>query len=261
MLPTSKVWGRVEKPLAARVLLLNCVNDSYADLIEEIYDEDFSDDSWSFSNILLSNSVFKGIGAKCSFPFLDSDYARRQALLEIDVIVAISLGIGFDHLLAIYEAQFPTLQKYDRETWFDNNGRIVFTANDQGLKGIGLKRKAAKRDNPVTIEYPDGTTDTRPLGWEEACPDPAPTENGRRINYASGRSYGKPKVPDGTKIHRTVMDDTLPGGPREKTITYVAPFYLPDREEDYRIAWEVFTERFAKENEQGQAQESEGSAA
>ena len=55
-------------------------------------------------------------------------------------------------------------------------------------------------------------------------------------------------MPDGTKIHRTVIDDTLPGGPREKTITYVAPFYLPDREEDYRVAWEEFTKRFAEEN-------------
>jgi hypothetical protein len=36
------------------------------------------------------------------------------------------------------------------------------------------------------------------------------------------------------------MDDTLPGGPVERTVRYQAPFYKPDREEDYRIAWAFF---------------------
>jgi len=39
------------------------------------------------------------------------------------------------------------------------------------------------------------------------------------------------------------MDDTLPGGPVERTVEYVAPFFKPDREEDYARAWRVFEER------------------
>ncbi len=118
------------------------------------------------------------------------------------------------------------------ETYYDLNGNIVFTPS-KGLGGVGLDRKA-KRNFEYTIEYPDGKTETNPLGWEDIAPAPS----------IVGEEYGKPAIPDGTKIHRTVIDDTLPGGPREKVITYVAPFYLPNREEDYRIAWEVFTERF-----------------
>lgn len=38
-------------------------------------------------------------------------------------------------------------------------------------------------------------------------------------------------------VTKTYIDDTLPGGPREKTITYHAPFDRCDREEDYRTAW------------------------
>ena len=56
---------------------------------------------------------------------------------------------------------------------------------------------------------------------------------------------GKPKVPDGTIIERPVMDDTLPGGPVRRTIQYVAPFSLADREQDYRIAWAPFASRAA----------------
>ena len=31
-----------------------------------------------------------------------------------------------------------------------------------------------------------------------------------------------------------------PGSPVERTVEYKAPFFKPDREEDYRVAWEVF---------------------
>jgi len=39
------------------------------------------------------------------------------------------------------------------------------------------------------------------------------------------------------------MDDTLPGGPVERTVAYVAPFFKPDREEVYRVAWAVFSKK------------------
>lgn len=47
---------------------------------------------------------------------------------------------------------------------------------------------------------------------------------------------------------RVVIRDAFPGGPREKMITYVAPFDRCDREHDYRIAWQAFEERFANQN-------------
>lgn len=45
------------------------------------------------------------------------------------------------------------------------------------------------------------------------------------------------------KVRKTFEDDTLPGGPYETTIEYVAPFFKPDREEDYRRAWAFFPSR------------------
>lgn len=51
---------------------------------------------------------------------------RRQALLEIDVLVAIGLGVTIDQLCTIYRTQFPVLYGYDRNRdYYDANGRLV----------------------------------------------------------------------------------------------------------------------------------------
>ena len=45
----------------------------------------------------------------------------------------------------------------------------------------------------------------------------------------------------GTRIERPILDDTLPGGPVQRNITYFAPFTLANREADYRVAWALFS--------------------
>ena len=48
----------------------------------------------------------------------------------------------------------------------------------------------------------------------------------------------------GQKFYRTITDDTIPGGPVERIIEYVAPFDRCDREQDYETAWKFFEEKF-----------------
>ena len=225
------------RSLCCRTLILTCITTSFAELWELSFDSFFNDDLFA-SRYLGREYSFNVLKKKWSPEYaLRTDYDRRQALLEIDVLVSVSLRMTVTELITIYRVQFPVMRQYERETYYDINGRIIFTPS-KGLIGVGLPRKARTQDEPVTIEYPDGKTENKVLGWEDIAPESAAIIKGKR------EQYGKPKIPDGTKIHRTIIDDTLPGGPREKTITYVAPFYLPNREEDYRVAWEVFTERF-----------------
>ncbi|WP_200389295.1 hypothetical protein [Thiocapsa imhoffii] len=47
-------------------------------------------------------------------------------------------------------------------------------------------------------------------------------------------------LPAGATDTKTFPDDTLPGGPVQRTVEYRAPFIRPDREQDYRIAWAFF---------------------
>jgi len=49
----------------------------------------------------------------------------------------------------------------------------------------------------------------------------------------------------GTVTH-TIEDDTLPGGPRERVVEYVAPFDSCDRESDYAAAWKFFDKHAVK---------------
>ena len=42
----------------------------------------------------------------------------------------------------------------------------------------------------------------------------------------------------------TITEDTMPGGPVERTIEYVAPFDRCDREKDYETAWRSFEEKY-----------------
>lgn len=47
-------------------------------------------------------------------------------------------------------------------------------------------------------------------------------------------------VPDGAVVIMEVLDDTLPGGPRQVTRSFKAPFARASREDDYRTAWAFF---------------------
>lgn len=213
--------------IVVRTLALNCLTIHYAPFWVELFNASFTVQEWSQpGNAILPQDFFAKLTPQwqrhCA---LRSDYSRRMALVEIDVLVAQALGLTLDELLLIYQVQFSLMQQYERDTWYDKMGRIVFTSS-KGLVGIGLPRKGNSNTTDVTITTPDAHKRRGKFGWDDI----------RRMQEQGN-------LPDGTIVSHTVLNDTLPTGPFQQECRYIAPFALANREEDYRIAWAFFEQQ------------------
>ena len=196
------VRSKFDQQLLTRYLMLVCLTRTHDEYWRKHFFDVYTSDTWSKLDPRLSNTRFSTLTSEWTWNTpLRTDYERRQALVEIDVLTAMALGMTLEQLKTIYRIQFPVLQSYEADTWYDANGRITFT-NNRSLVGVGFDRKEFE------------------LNMKDA--------------------------PAGKKFYRTIMDDTMPGGPVERTIEYVAPFDRCDREQDYETAWKFFEEKYGR---------------
>ena len=199
--------------LFVRTLLLNCLSQHYVDLWHEMWKEEYKQESWSIEDNRLKPFASLTEQWQWATP-LRNYFERRQALVEIDVIAAMALGLSLQDLEMIYTIQFPVLQQNENDTWYDAEGKIVFTCS-KGLTGVGLDRKRNVK--------------TGMLGWEDI--------RGEQIdeNTYAGTSPTHTHTIDPAKSE-------LYGGQQQ---TFVAPYTRCDRIADYRTAWAHFEKVFA----------------
>jgi hypothetical protein len=132
------VEEKYKPQLFNRTLQLNCLNKYYAPLWEEMWQEAYKEDNWSKEDTRLKPFHTLTPQWQWSTP-LRNWFERRQALVEIDVITAMALGLSLEELILIYNVQFPVLQQNEDDTWYDTTGNIVFTCS-KGLVGVGVDR-------------------------------------------------------------------------------------------------------------------------
>lgn len=132
--------GELIEEAVCRYLMLVCVSAEYETLWKLQWKNKYKMFVWSVESPLLKTNRFSLSSSKWEYSTpIRQDYERRWALIEIDVLVAMALGMTLEQLKTIYHIQFPVLQSYESDTWYDSNGRIVFT-NNRSLVGIGFSR-------------------------------------------------------------------------------------------------------------------------
>ena len=153
--------------LILRALRLNCLTEAYSELWTEVWVQSFAVEAWA------------GGRTRCNRPDLMTTSPtwspetplriaedRRQALMEIDALVAVMLGVTADELCTVYRTQFPVLYGYDRNRdHYDANGRLVPSEvlKIWRVKGDGISEEERTATNQVgntyTYELPFVTLD------------------------------------------------------------------------------------------------------
>ena len=154
-----------------RTLLLVSIDSAFGDLWEKCWKDVYCMDSWTSEKVRLEKKTFSQLSKKWSFNYsVKTDYARRQLLVENDVLNALSLGLTLSELQTMYRLYFPVLKQYEDDTWYDAKGRIVFT-NNRSLTGVGFDRKDWEngiKDAPAGKKFSRTITDdTMPGGLIE----------------------------------------------------------------------------------------------
>ncbi|MGW7350836.1 class I SAM-dependent DNA methyltransferase [Streptomyces sp. NPDC054784] len=147
-------------PLLLRVLRLNCLTGAYAPLWGELYGQ-----TWpGYEDWVVKWPKLEPLAGHLKPEWetatpLRTEYERRAALVEIDALVAVWLGLTSDQLVALCKGRYPILTDYEAVTWFDAHGRKL--AGNHHTYGFGQ----TKQDYEQFLAYQKSQRPEPPEGY------------------------------------------------------------------------------------------------
>ena len=155
-----------------RTLRLNSLTAAYADLWRDAYDPSFTSDAWTGGLDRPNRPALGDVGPEWSMASpLRIDEDRRQALVEIDAIMAIVTGISIDDLVTIYRTQFGVLNDYGRGEGkkayiFDANGRQIPSSVRTAWNKAGRPETGLPLEDRTAV-HPSATGTGRTIVYEQ----------------------------------------------------------------------------------------------
>ena len=187
----EQLWGRfpvvpLDSSAAARILGLSCLTRDYAALWEDpdiprvtVWAGRAAITGWIRHSLTAWKSP--GAGTVRSAPTTPAGRRRLNSMCSLPQ----ACGLTLEQLCIIYRMQFPVLQNYEKDTWYDQTGRVVFASKSgEGM----LPRTTRTKDTSYSLETPKGHRENIALGWKDVK-----------------------DLRDGS-VSFTFTDDTLPGG-------------------------------------------------
>lgn len=119
-LPAAAPDHPLASALLLRTLRLNCLTEAYSDLWSDLFDPAWAaQEAWACVWPLMATQLHHVGPTWCRDTALRTEYARRSALVEIDALVAVWLGVSADALATMFNSRFPIMRGFDEVTWFD----------------------------------------------------------------------------------------------------------------------------------------------
>ncbi|MEU0403103.1 hypothetical protein ABZ318_23275 [Streptomyces sp. NPDC006197] len=168
--------------LLLRTLRLNCLTTAYADLWQGLYDPTWpAYEPWALNWPGMKTELHSVTSTWRRDTPLRTEYARRAALVEIDALVAVWLGMDADALIAAYKGRFPVLQKYEAASWFDAEGwKLASNARTIG-------QRQTKETWTQFEAYREAVGEPSPDGVLPADPDATPPDGYTAPFYKADR--------------------------------------------------------------------------
>ncbi|MGW3255373.1 class I SAM-dependent DNA methyltransferase, partial [Streptomyces fungicidicus] len=162
-MPAASPEHPLAPPLLLRSLRLNALTAAYAPLWEELFHPAWPGyEGWANPNWPNLKPLAGELQPAWEYKTpLRTEYERRAALVELDALVSVWLGITADQLVAVYKSRYPVLSDYESEMYFDAMGRKI--AANHNTYGHGQTKQdyidlMAHLENPKTTPPPAGYT-------------------------------------------------------------------------------------------------------
>lgn len=144
----KKYWPFIK----SRALRLSFLTSHFAELWHDLFEDGFKQDAFAMAGAKKWSELSSVWNREVAFR---SDLDRRQAELELDVILALGFGLSVDELIQIYFVQFSALVEYEKVDEYDARGQRLPNTKRKDAGGKRLREARAVHDgvSPLTVSW------------------------------------------------------------------------------------------------------------